>query len=280
VADADRDELVAGWDQAAAGWAEHADHVQRGGMPISTWMLDHAQLQPGHRVLELAAGPGDTGFLAAELVSPGGVLVCSDASEAMLAVARRRAEAMGIRNVEFRRIDMEWIDLETASVDAVLCRWGYMLVPDPEAALRDTRRVLRPGGRVALAVWGEAARNPRLTIVRQAAAQLAEAESPEPGAPDPFALSSSQRLRGLLDEAGFLEVEIEILDLTQRYEDIDALLTESLALSPSLADLSERMGAAKRRRFEQRVAELADAYVADDGSVLLPGRSLVAAASA
>lgn len=280
MADADRDELVASWDRAAAGWAEHADRMQRGAMPVSTWMLDHARLQPGYRVLELAAGPGDTGFLAAELVSPGGVLVCTDASEAMLDVARRRAQALGIHDVEFRRMELEWIDLETASVDVALCRWGYMLAADPEAALRETRRVLRPGGRVALAVWDEASHNPRLTIGRQAAAELVQLEPPEPGAPGPFALSSPERLRALLEESGFMEVEIDALDLSQRYEDVDALLVESLALSPILGEVWERMDAATRRRFEPRLAELAATYRAADGSFLLPGRSLVAAAGA
>ena len=85
------------------------------------------QLGPGQRVLELAAGPGDTGFMAARLIEPGGTLICSDAVAGMLDVARERAEEQGIDNVEFKQLQLEWIDLPTASVDVVLCRWGVML---------------------------------------------------------------------------------------------------------------------------------------------------------
>src|SRR3712207_671036 len=123
-------------------------------MPVSVWMVEAINPQPGHTVLELAAGLGDTGFLAAELVAPGGTLICSDFSPEMLSAAQERAARLGIRNVRFRQIDAETaIDQPAASVDGVLCRWGYMLMADPDTALRETRRVLKRGARVALAVW-------------------------------------------------------------------------------------------------------------------------------
>src|SRR5437588_10984532 len=89
--DAQRAEMLERWERAASGWEKRADRVRELGMPVSTWMIERLELQPGQRVLELAAGPGDTGFLAAELIEPGGVLVCSDAAEAMLNIARARA---------------------------------------------------------------------------------------------------------------------------------------------------------------------------------------------
>ena len=141
------------WDRAAAGWGKRADRVAQWGMPVSVAMVDALALQPGQRVLELAAGPGDTGFMAAELIRPGGTLVSSDGAEPMLDVARERARQSGIENVEFAQLELEWIDLPTASVDAVLCRWGIMLIVDPAAAAGEIRRVLRAGGRAALAVW-------------------------------------------------------------------------------------------------------------------------------
>ena len=112
------------------------------------------------RVLELAAGPGDTGFLAAELIKPGGDADFKRRDRGDARVARGRARQMGIDNVEFRQLELEWIDTETASVDAILCRWGVMLILDPPAAVQEMRRVLRPGGRVALAVWDESRAEP------------------------------------------------------------------------------------------------------------------------
>jgi SAM-dependent methyltransferase len=93
-----------GWERAAAGWGKRADRVRDWGMPVSVAMIDALVLQPGQRILELAAGPGDTGFMAAELIQPGGTLISSDGAEAMVEVARQRAAEAGIDNVEFSSV--------------------------------------------------------------------------------------------------------------------------------------------------------------------------------
>src|SRR2546423_11865620 len=119
------------WENSAAGWAAQRDTVQRAAMPVSAWMIEAIAPQPGETVLELAAGPGDTGLMAAELVAPGGRLIASDFAEALLDVARARAAELGIDNVDFRVLNAESLELETGSIDAILCRWGYMLMADP-----------------------------------------------------------------------------------------------------------------------------------------------------
>ena len=210
-ADAVRAEILERWGRAAAGWSKRARQVREFGLPVSAWMLDHAGLQPGLRVLELAAGPGETGFLAAELIRPGGSLVCSDATEEMLDVARARAKELGIENVAFKRIELEWIDLDTASVDVVLCKWGLMFSTDPEASLREVRRVLRPGGRVALAVWDEPPENPWATIPTRALVELGHTTPLDPDAPGMFAFADPDRVRGLLAKAGWDVTEITSL---------------------------------------------------------------------
>ena len=147
-----RQQSRARWTVTAKGWGVRADQLRRATMPVATWMVEALRPQPGDTLLELAAGPGDTGFLAAELIEPGGTLICSDFVPEMLSVAQERAEALGLRNVRFKQIDAETsIDVEAASIDGVLCRWGYMLMADPVTALTQTRRVLRPGGRLVLA---------------------------------------------------------------------------------------------------------------------------------
>jgi len=156
------------WERSAAGWERRREQIQRFNAPLSQRLIEGIDPQPGQTILELAAGPGDTGLMAAQLVAPAGKLILTDGVEPMLDVARRRAAALGIENVEFKLVDAEWIDLPTASVDAVLCRFGYMLLADPAAALHETRRVLRPGGRVGLAVWDAPEHNRWITALADA----------------------------------------------------------------------------------------------------------------
>src|SRR5205807_1142951 len=192
-ANAHRDASPQSWEEAAPGWVRRQELLRELGAPVSRWMVDALPLAPGQRVLELAAGLGETGMLAAELVAPIGGVIISDQAEAMLLGARERAETLGLTNVEFQVLNAEWIDLPVASVDAVLCRWGYMLMSDPQTALGETRRVLRPGGRVALAVWDAPEHNPWAALPAAELRRRQLLAVPAPGAPGQFALGEQGR---------------------------------------------------------------------------------------
>lgn len=249
-------------------------------MRVSVWMVEHLELQPGERVLDLACGPGDTGFLAAELVKPGGELIATDASRAMLGVASGRARDLGVTNVEFRQLELEWIDLETATVDAALCRWGLMFAVDPGAALQEVRRVLRPQGRIALAVWDDPEGNPWATIPSRAMVELGHVVPPDPDQPGMFALANQDRVRRLLEDAGFLEVRIDSVGLTRTNANVAQFLDETVDLSAQFGEVWRRLSERHRDEVRERIVALTAPFTGADGSVRLPARSLVAAASA
>jgi SAM-dependent methyltransferase len=278
--DALRAEILERWARAAAGWSKRAQSVREFGLPVSAWMLDHVGLRPGLRVLELAAGPGETGFLAAELIRPGGSLVCSDATDEMLDVARARADELGLENVEFKRIELEWIDLDTASVDVVLCKWGLMFSIDPETALREMRRVLRPGGRVALAVWDGPPVNPWATITTRALVELGHTTQPDPDAPGMFALAPPGRLRGVLEAAGFLDVLVDAVEPPRAFAGVEDYIAETDDLSSIFGEVFDPLSDEQRAEVVARVAELAQPYADAEGVLRFPARTLVAAADA
>jgi SAM-dependent methyltransferase len=272
-----RSESIAHWDAAARGWGRRQEWLREMGAAVSQWLIDAARLQPGQQVLELAAGPGETGFLAAEVIEPGGRLLSSDQSEAMVELARSRADELGLKNVDFKVIHAEWIDLPVASVDAVICRWGYMLVADPLAALQETRRVLRPGGRVALAVWDAADVNPWAAVPGAELIRRGILPASSPGTPGPFALGDRDRLAALLDEAGFTEIELATVDVVHAAASFDdwweAHLDTSAVTRTAVEgrDLTELLVALRKRLAP---------FTAADGSISLPGRTLLAAADA
>jgi len=273
------------WEEAAPGWVRQQALVREFAIPVSYWMLEAASPQAGERVLELAAGLGETGMLAAELVAPHGGVVISDQAEAMLDGARERAVALGLSNIEFQVLNAEWIDLPVASIDVVLCRWGFMLMADPAAALAETRRVLRPGGRVALAVWDTLGSNPWALLPAQEliARGLAERPDREPDAapdPGPFALAEPGLLQELLEQAGFVEARIEALELVRRHASFAELWETTLDLSRGFHDAVLSRPAAEIAEIEASLAERFGPYTAADGTLEIPARTLVASASA
>ena len=208
-------------DAVAPGWERHRAFIETTTTPVREWMLRELAPQPGQTVLELAAGVGDTGFDAAVLAGERGRLICSDISPAMLDAARRRGAERGVLNVDYRLLDVEAIELGDDCVDGVLCRFAYMIVADPAAALAETRRVLRPGGRVALAVWGAPERNPFFSVLGTTLVRAGHMPPPDPSEPGPFSLGDPERVRGLLAGTRFTDVHAEEVEVHFRFRDAD-----------------------------------------------------------
>lgn len=273
MTDEQREQLLDGWDEVSGGWARQAERTRDWLAPLSDWMLAKAELAPGVRVVELAGGPGDLSLLAAPRVAPTKVL-CSDAVESMVDAARERASEHGVDNVEFGRLQLEWIDLPAASVDVLLCRFGLMFAVDPAAALRECRRVLAPGGRLVLGVWDVPEVNAAFSLPRDAAAALGLMADSAAGGPGPYALSEPGLLRNLHEEAGFLEVDVEPVEVPERYSSeldwIGTVVDRSASFGPLWRGLED----AQRSELREEIRRRAEPYTRDDGSILGQMRAL------
>jgi ubiquinone/menaquinone biosynthesis C-methylase UbiE len=269
------------WRRAAAGWEKRADWFREQTMPVSAWMVEAIAPQPGQTILDLAAGIGDTGFLAAELLKPGGTLVTADFSPDMLSAAQRRAEQLGIANVRFRQMDANLpLDQPAATLDGVLCRWGYMLLNDGEDALRETRRILKPGAAVALAAWTGPEENRWSTATSEILRRRGLIDPPDPNAPGQFAWAAPGAVQEHMEAAGFVEPRVERLPFPVRYANVDEWwLSQTLTnMAVSLAD--EQLDFATRSDVLAELEQAAEPYEQPDGTLLIPAATWVATATA
>ena len=266
------------WAAMAAGWERAREERERVAAPVTDWLVRELAPDPSDVVLELAAGQGDVGFAVAARLGAGGRLIASDFSTAMLEIARRRREELGLTNVEFRELDAEDLDLEEDSVDGVVCRWGYMLMPNPAIALAETRRVLRPGGRLAFAVWASGDRNPWISVAGRILAAHGLMPPPEPGEPGMFVLANKTELRALVEDAGFANVRMDDVPVRNDYRDVDEYVLRSSELGGMF---SRAWTAAPEDQREAMTEELREAFrpFAVDGGFELPGLATCVVAS-
>jgi len=266
------------WGTVAGGWDEHAAYADARGAAVAERMLELTRPGPGERVLELACGPGGLGLAAAARVRPGGEVVLSDVAPEMTAIAARRAAALGLDDVVARALDLEAIDEPDTSYDVVLCREGLMLVPDPARALREIHRVLRPGGRVAVAVWGPREANPWLGIVFDAVGAQLGAPVPAPGLPGPFSLDDADKLADLADAAGLAVFELSELSVPCAAASFDEWWERTCALAGPLARRLAALPARAEQALRARARAAVAVYRTPEG-LEIPGLSLILGAT-
>jgi SAM-dependent methyltransferase len=264
-----RRESLENWGHVATGWETRREWLMGNTGLVNTWLVDKLEPRPGQTILEIGAGTGDLGLQVAERMGREGRVISTDFAPEMVEVARRQTEARGLGNVEHRVLDAEEMDLPDDAVDGVVSRWSYMLMADPAAALTETRRVLRPEGRLAFAVWGTAEKNPWQAVPGMTLVQRGHMPAPVPGAPGIFALGEPGRIRELAGGAGFAEPELEEIAFEIRYansEDVWDALVHLSPLGRTLDELSEDEREATRAAVLQSMAP----YRNEDGSYAPP----------
>jgi enediyne biosynthesis protein CalE5 len=277
VAD-DRPGPAAMWGAVAPAWERSVQFVDHRAGEVTAWMLDAAELAPGQSVLDVGCGPGGAGIAAAARVGPTGTVVLSDVAPEMVEVAAERAAAAGLTWARGEVMDANELAHEPAErYDAVLSRDGIQFASDPVQAFAGLHHVLKPGGRVALAVWGTPAQNPWLGLVMQAASEVLGRPFPPPGQPGPFSLADQNELAGLLAGAGFGQVRIEEMAAPMRPPSPEEWVERASSLSGPLAAVLRTVPDEVARRAKARAVELARPYVTDEGLVL-PGVAVLAAA--
>lgn len=268
--DAYREQSRETWGQMASGWQDRREWLMDITGRVNDWLVQKADPQPGQTILDIAAGTGDLGFHAAERVGQEGRVISTDFAPEMVDVARRFGEARGLKNVDYRVLDAESMDLDEDSVDGAVCRWGYMLMANPAAALKETRRVLRDGGPLAFAVWRTPDRNPWAAVPGMTLVQRGHMPAPEPGAPGIFALGEPDRIREVVTGAGFGEPELEEIAFDFRYPDFDDLWDALIRIAGPLARVVNALPDDERQATRAAIMENVAPYRDAEGSYTAP----------
>jgi ubiquinone/menaquinone biosynthesis C-methylase UbiE len=259
-------EVINQWSQSAPYWEKHREMIRQMFAPITQALIEDAKIASGRVVLDVATGPGEPALSIADLVGPEGKVLGIDAVPEMVEAARREANRRGFHNASFEVAFADNLPFPASTFDAVVSRFGVMLFPSPVDAVQEMLRVLKPGGRIAMAVWHFAERNPFHYAVSQVAERYVDSPPPAPDSPDAFRFAIRGKLLAILSNAGAVATSERLLRFAIRapisVEDFWTLRSEmSDNLRAKLAMLSkERMTELKRE-----VLEALGAYSANRG---------------
>ena len=268
------------WNTAASGWRKWNEMIDRATSGISDRLVELAGIEPGARVLDVAAGYGEPTLSAARAVGSEGSVVASDISAEMLAYGRERAEAAGLENIELVESDAMSLSFDEGSFDAALSRFGIIFDPDGEGAAARVRGFLEPGGRMAIASWGTPEQVPFLSVPMRTTMQRLGVPGPPPGTPGPLSRPTPDALGGLLEGGGFSDVEVEQADVAFEWESPEEFTVFVREIAPPITALMASHPQDEQDATWAAITEAVRAHAGDDGHVRMSNVVLMASGSA
>jgi ubiquinone/menaquinone biosynthesis C-methylase UbiE len=268
-------ETLQQWRETASHWTKHHDTIRTMFLPLTQALIEQARIAPGQSVLDVAGGSGEPSLTIAQAVGPSGFVMCTDAIAEMVAVAEREALERGLKNMQFRQCTADSLPFADESFDVAVSRLGVMFFPDPVAAVREMLRVIKPKGRVALAVWGKSELNPYSYVVTNVVSRYVPAAPVAPDAPDAFRFAEPGKLAGILEDAGAIDVTECVVNF-----DIAAPISPEefwnmrSEISETLREKLKKLSREEQERIAEEVREAVIEFF-PDGHMKFPAQMIV-----
>ena len=269
-----REQQKQSWNKFSPGWKKWDTFNMAFLQPMGEAIISSLDVHETDLVLDIAAGTGEPGITIAAL-TPNGVVTGIDLAEDMLVTARENAEAKGLKNYETLVADVCELPFADASFDAISCRMGFMFFPDMQMAGGEMYRVLKPGGRIAAAVWSGPDKNNWITTIMSVIARHIQLPAPIPGAPGMFRCAAPGFILNIFEQAGFKNVKESAITGKVDYESFERYWTIMLDVG---APIVAALAGANEVTINAIKAETADLFVSkngDGGAVLDYGAFVV-----
>lgn len=265
------------WNRVAGGWDKWDQYFSRNMTFINHRLVADARLRPGMQVLDVGSGTGYPALLAGEVVGSNGSVIGIDLAEAMLAVATRKAQALGMKQVTFRTGDATALPFDAGSFDAVISRFCLMFLPEIPKALEQIARVLKPTGYVAAAVWSGPDKNPFLRIPMDVIKTITPLPPPDPEAPGIFRLAKPGDLKGMMSGAGLATLSEEEFLADVTYATAEEFFSNLMDIAAPIQNLFSRLTPQQKSEAERGIITAVNAYRRHDRIVLPIAVRVVAA---
>jgi ubiquinone/menaquinone biosynthesis C-methylase UbiE len=268
------------WKKGAEGWRKWSDFIDRGTAHVSERMVELAGVEPGSRVLDVAAGYGEPSLTAAAVAGAAGKVVATDITPEMLAYGRERAADAGLENLEFVESEAASLDFPPESFDAALSRFGIIFEPEAEAAAARVRGFLVPGSRMAISSWGPPERVPFIGVPMGTAMRTLGVDPPPPGTPGPLSRPTPEALSGLLEGGGFSDIEVEETEVSFEWESADEFVAMIRDTVPPLVAMIEKNQGDDPEMVWDAIRRAVHERASDGGAVTFSNLVLLAVARA
>ena len=268
-------DVISQWTESAPYWEKHRDIIHDMFAPVTQALIKDAAITGRHAVLDVATGPGEPALSIAELIGFEGRVVGTDPVPEMVEAARREGHRRGLHNASFEVAFPESLPFPASSFDAVVSRFGVMFFASPVDSFREWLRVLKPGGRIAMAVWHFAERNPFHYAVAQVVERYVDSPPPAPDSPDAFRFATPGKLQAVVSEAGVAAISERLLRFwIQASISVENFWTLRSEMSEKLRTKLAVLSKPRITALKDEVIEALTAY-SSDGKISFPAEVLI-----